>query len=75
MTMSATYASHRQVPLGAVAIFRATSTIESGVRALVAWHRARRTRLALAKLSDGQLADIGVHRGDILHLSEALARH
>lgn len=74
MTMSATYASNRQVPLGAVSIFRATSAAEGALRALTAWRRARSTRLALAKLSDAQLNDIGVRRGDILDLSGALAR-
>lgn len=35
------------------------------VGAFVAWNDARATRNALAKLSDRELADIGLARGDI----------
>lgn len=74
MTMSATYTNNRSVPLGAVSIFRVTSSVEAAVRAVAAWRRARSTRLALANLSDAQLADIGVTRGEILSVSGSLAR-
>lgn len=73
MTMSAAYNSNRSVPLGAVSIFRATSGFEAAVQAIVSWRRARVTRLALANLSDAQLADIGVTRGDIGQVSGSLA--
>jgi uncharacterized protein YjiS (DUF1127 family) len=74
MTMSAPFNSSQPVPLGAVSIFRATSGLESIVRAFSAWNRARSTRAALANLSDAQLADIGVTRYEIGTLSGALAR-
>ena len=66
----ATYASTRPVPLGAVSIFRVTSTIEAVVGAFAAWRRARTTRVALARLSDAQLADIGLRRADIASVSD-----
>lgn len=74
MTMSAVYNTNRSVPLGAVSIFRVSSAFEHAFQAVVAWNRARRTRAALASLSDAQLADIGVARGQITSLSGALAR-
>jgi uncharacterized protein YjiS (DUF1127 family) len=35
-----------------------------------AWNEARATRAALSKLSDHELEDIGLMRGDIDHLSD-----
>ena len=74
MSMSAPYTSSRSVPLGAVAIFRVTSAIEAAVSAVAAWRRARVTRVTLARLSDAQLADIGVTRAEITSVSGSLAR-
>lgn len=74
MTMSAPFTSSQPVPLGAVSIFRVTAAVEAAARALSSWQRARSTRLALAKLSDAQLADIGVTRHEIGAVSGALAR-
>lgn len=74
MTMSASYSTNRSVPLGAVSIFRVTSGIENALRMLNTWRRARTTRLALANLSDAQLADIGVTRAEIGAVSGTLAR-
>ena len=66
--------TNRSVPLGAITTFRAVSLFERAIDAAVAWHRARSTRVALRALSDGQLADIGLHRGEIEDVAEALAR-
>lgn len=74
MTMSDTYNTNRQVPLGSVSIFRLTSAFEAAVRNLAAWRRARRTRQTLAGLSDEQLADIGVARHEISDVSGTRAR-
>ncbi|MFT3973739.1 MAG: DUF1127 domain-containing protein [Amaricoccus sp.] len=74
MTMSATFNSNRSVPLGSVSIFRATTGVEFAMRAFASWRRARTTRLALANLSDAQLADIGVTRGDIAMVSDSLSQ-
>jgi uncharacterized protein YjiS (DUF1127 family) len=65
----------RQIPpLGAVTTFRLVSSLEHGIASLVAWRRARATTRVLRKLSDHQLADIGLHRGDIVELAAGLAR-
>lgn len=74
MTMSAPFNSSHPVPLGAVSIFRATSFLETAVRALHTWQRVRSTRAALANLSDAQLSDIGITRNDIGQVSGAFAR-
>jgi uncharacterized protein YjiS (DUF1127 family) len=70
----AVYSIERPVPLGAIAIFRVVDGFEHAIARLRAWRNARGTESALRKLSDQQLADIGLHRGDIAVLAETLAR-
>jgi uncharacterized protein YjiS (DUF1127 family) len=66
--------TNRSIPLGAIATFRTVSFLERALGAAVAWRRARGTRSALRSLSNEQLADIGLHRGDIRDVAESLAR-
>jgi uncharacterized protein YjiS (DUF1127 family) len=70
----AVYSNDRPVPLGAVAIFRVVEGFERAIARVRAWRNARGTEAALHNLSDRQLADIGLHRGDIAALAERLAR-
>jgi uncharacterized protein YjiS (DUF1127 family) len=42
--------------------------------AVIAWNDARQTRSALERLSDHELADIGLCRGDIDTVAQRLAR-
>ena len=55
----------RSAPLGAISIFRSVNFVTSTLGALSAWNDARMTRNALGKLSDRELDDIGLCRGDI----------
>lgn len=55
----------RPAPFGAITIHSLTSKFEAAWSALVAWNIARKTRAELSKLSDRDLADIGLHRGAI----------
>ncbi|KIC10233.1 hypothetical protein RA19_10940 [Leisingera sp. ANG-M1] len=55
-------------PLGAVTVLRVVDTLINVKTALVEWNETRQTRNALDKLSDAQLADIGLVRGDIASL-------
>lgn len=66
--------SNRSVPLGAVTTLRVVAVVERLVDNYLAWQRARQTARVLTGLSDKQLADIGLHRGDILEVSDQLAR-
>jgi uncharacterized protein YjiS (DUF1127 family) len=50
-------------PLGAG--YRATSVLADIVGRIAAWNDARVTRKALSKLSDRELDDLGLNRGDI----------
>lgn len=52
-------------PLGAVTILHAVDAILHRFEGVVAWHQSRKTRQALEGLSDAQLYDIGLNRGDI----------
>ncbi|MEZ5754980.1 MAG: DUF1127 domain-containing protein [Paracoccaceae bacterium] len=61
----AAYETTRPAPFGAISIFRAVQFISNGFIALSNWNDARVTRNALAKLSDRELDDIGLCRGDI----------
>ncbi len=55
----------RPAPFGAITTYRAISAVSGALRAVPAWNDARATRNALGKLSDRQLDDIGLCRGDI----------
>jgi len=55
----------RPAPFGATNTYRAISGLSSAYGVLAAWNDARVTRKALNKLSDRELDDIGLCRGDI----------
>ncbi len=61
-------------PMGAVAAFRVVTLVERAIDAFAAWRSARATAEVLSDLSDKQLADIGLNRGQIADVSEALAQ-
>jgi uncharacterized protein YjiS (DUF1127 family) len=60
----------RPAPFGAITTYRALNGLSNVVSTLSAWNDARVTRNALNKLSDRELDDIGLCRGDI----EAIVR-
>jgi uncharacterized protein YjiS (DUF1127 family) len=64
----------RAIPLGSITMFRIVNLAQRGADTLHAWHNARVTSTALQDLSDHQLADIGLHRGEISAVAEELAR-
>ena len=72
--MSTQSVTTRPAPLGAITTFHVTQAVERAFLGFVAWRRARATEKALLKLSDKQLADVGLHRGEIVSLAEDLAR-
>lgn len=55
----------RSAPFGAITTYRAIQGISRLFAAVGAWNDARVTRNALARLSDRELDDIGLCRGDI----------
>jgi uncharacterized protein YjiS (DUF1127 family) len=61
----AAYETTRSAPFGAIATFRAVQFVLSIVDTFRTWNDARMTRIALDKLSDRELDDIGLCRGDI----------
>jgi len=63
-TMAAIETS-RPAPFGAITTYRAVTALTSIFTMLGAWNDARVTRKALSKLSDRELDDIGLCRGDI----------
>lgn len=64
----------RPLPMGAITTFRFVSVAERVIEAFVAWRNTRATEAALMKLSDKQLSDIGLLRGQISEVAEDLAR-
>jgi uncharacterized protein YjiS (DUF1127 family) len=72
-TIMSVFESHHTVPLGAISTYRLVSLPGRVIEALVAWRNACATRRSLLALSDRQLSDIGVHRGQIPGIAEALA--
>jgi uncharacterized protein YjiS (DUF1127 family) len=61
----AAYETSRTAPLGAISIFRAVQNISNVLTTVAMWNDARVTRKALSKLTDRELDDIGLCRGDI----------
>lgn len=61
----AAYETTRTAPLGAISTYRFVNAVGALFAAVAAWNDARVTRDALAKLSDRELDDIGLCRGDI----------
>jgi uncharacterized protein YjiS (DUF1127 family) len=55
----------RPAPYGAITTYRAINGLSNAFGAIQAWNDARVTRKALNKLSDRELDDIGLCRGDI----------
>jgi uncharacterized protein YjiS (DUF1127 family) len=74
MQIMSVYETNRSVPLGSVTTLRVVSFFERAVDAVAIWRKARATASALSELSDKQLADIGLMRGDISDVADALAR-
>ncbi|GAB1479398.1 DUF1127 domain-containing protein [Paracoccaceae bacterium] len=61
----AAYETTRTAPFGAISIFRFVQSLSEVTARFAAWNDARVTRKALTKLSDRELDDIGLCRGDI----------
>lgn len=55
----------RPAPYGAITTYRAINALSNAVMAFRVWNDARVTRNALNKLSDRELDDIGLCRGDL----------
>jgi uncharacterized protein YjiS (DUF1127 family) len=55
----------RPAPFGAITTYRAINALSNVTLTFRAWNNARVTRKALNKLSDRELDDIGLCRGDI----------
>ena len=53
---------------------QAVSYVKSTVSSVILWEKNRRTRNALSRLSDHELDDIGLTRGDIDELGFKIAR-
>ncbi len=70
----ATLQTNRTAPFGAITTYRAIQAVSNVFAAAAAWNDARVTRTALGKLSDRELDDIGLCRGDI-ELISAQPRH
>jgi len=61
----ATFETIRPAPFGAETVYGFVSFMDSKRTALAEWNNARITRNALSRLSDRELADIGLTRGDV----------
>ena len=63
----------RPVPLGSVTTFRVVSVLQRTYDALASWQSARVTSRELMRLSDQQLTDIGLVRGEIAEVAGSLS--
>jgi uncharacterized protein YjiS (DUF1127 family) len=58
----------RPAPFGATSTYQAIQFVTNALTSLKTWNDARVTRKALSTLSDRELDDIGLCRGDIDHI-------
>lgn len=58
----------RPAPFGATATYQTIQYVSNVLASLKNWNDARVTRKALSSLSDRELDDIGLCRGDIEHI-------
>jgi uncharacterized protein YjiS (DUF1127 family) len=65
MNAMAAVETTRPAPYGAITTYRAINALSNVAVTLRAWNDARVTRKALNKLSDRELDDIGLCRGDL----------
>ena len=61
----AAYEPSAAAPVGAISIFRSAPGFGALVAIFAAWNDARMTRRALGRLTDRELDDIGLCRGDV----------
>jgi uncharacterized protein YjiS (DUF1127 family) len=61
----------RRAPFGAITTFRFVQAIDRAISAVADWNDARITRKTLDSLSDRELDDIGLTRGDIDRIAAA----
>jgi len=61
----AAHVTSAAAPFGAISMFRSVQVVGTTIAAVSAWNDARVTRTALGKLSNRELDDIGLCRGDI----------
>ena len=61
----ASYDTTRAAPFGAITVFRMVQSVVHTVETLKVWNSARITRKSLNRLSNRELDDIGLCRGDI----------
>lgn len=61
----AAFETSRPAPFGAITTYRAVNVLSNVLATISMWNDARVTRKALSKLSDRELDDIGLCRGDI----------
>lgn len=61
----ATIETNRPVPFGAISTYRVFASLSNVAAGIKAWNDMRLTRKALSRLSDHELNDIGLCRGDI----------
>ncbi len=60
----------RRAPFGAITTYRFVQVLDRAIAAVAGWNDARMTRKALELLSDRELDDIGLCRGDIDRIAQ-----
>jgi len=65
----AAFETTRAVPFSAIATYTIVRFFSNIATDVIAWNDARVTRNALGKLSDRELDDIGLTRGDIADIA------
>jgi len=65
----------KPAPFGAITVHTAIAKIDRGLQFVSTWVAAQRTQAELRRLSDHQLADLGLSRDMIEEFTSAFAEH
>jgi len=68
------YNSPRTAPFGAITTLRAVTLFEHVLTAVKTWNDTRLTEAQLSRLSDRELRDIGLYRGQIGNVAHEVSR-
>ena len=60
-------------PFGAVTLYRLVAASERAVETIGTWRRANAVERSLSRMTDRELSDIGMFRGDIPRIAREMA--
>lgn len=64
----------KAAPFGAISVFRGAQAVDNIANTFRSWNEARRTMNELYQLTDRELNDLGIARGEIREIAKRASR-